>query len=92
VDIGIEISLYPLTGEAIPLIHDFIGRLQRHASLRLPGGFKMESNSMSTQVFGRFEEVLGLLQQELKATFEQLGTQGHTAAAVMKVVGPLKSV
>jgi uncharacterized protein YqgV (UPF0045/DUF77 family) len=85
-DIGVEISLYPLMGQPIACIHEFIDRLRSH------GRFRVESNSMSTQVFGRYEDVFGLLQQELHASFEQLAAQGHKAVFVMKVLGPLESV
>jgi hypothetical protein len=85
-DIGVEISLYPLVAEPIPCIHAFIDRLNAH------GRFRVESNSLSTQVFGRYEDVMGTLQEELQATFQQLQRDGHKAVFVMKVLGPLKSV
>ena len=50
-DIGIEMSLYPLTADFIPPIQDFIDRLNAH------GRFKVVTNSMSTQVFGPFDDV-----------------------------------
>lgn len=85
-DIGVEISLYPLVAEPSPCIHDLIDRLSAHGRLRV------ESNSLSTQVFGRYEDVLGVLVGELRATFEQLEGQGQKAVLVVKVMGPLKSV
>lgn len=85
-DIGVEISLYPLIAQPRPCIHELIERLNAH------GRFRIESNSMSTQVFGRYEDVLGLIQQELHTTFEQLQASGAKAVLVMKVMGPLESV
>jgi uncharacterized protein YqgV (UPF0045/DUF77 family) len=85
-DIGVEISLYPLMAEPISCIHAFIDRLKAH------GRFRVESNSMSTQVFGRYEDVMGTLQEELQATLKQLEVDGHKAVFVMKVLGPLRSV
>jgi hypothetical protein len=85
-DIGVEISLYPLMAEPIPCIHAFIDRLHAHRRLRV------ESNSLSTQVFGRYEDVMGTLEQELRATLGELEAAGHKAVFVMKVLGPLKSV
>jgi len=77
-DIGVELSLYPLTAGYIPPIKDFIERLQA-------SGLKVQTNSLSTQVFGAYEEVFGLLTRELRTTFGQL----DKAVFVMKVVGPL---
>lgn len=81
-DIGVEISLYPLTREFIPPIENFIQRL--NADKR----FKVITNSMSTQVFGRYEDVLEALVREMRPTFELDGK----AIFVMKVLGPLASV
>jgi uncharacterized protein YqgV (UPF0045/DUF77 family) len=78
-DIGVEISLYPLTAEFIPPIEDFIRRLNAD------GGLKIVTNSMSTQVFGPYELVMGRLVRELRGTFET----ASKAVFVMKVLGPL---
>jgi hypothetical protein len=78
-DIGVEISLYPLTAEFIPPIEDFIRRLNRD------GEFRIITNSMSTQVFGPYDAVMGRLVRELRATFET----SSKAVFVMKVLGPL---
>jgi hypothetical protein len=81
-DIGIEISLYPLTADYVPVIHDFIGRLS--ADTR----FKVVTNSMSTQVFGAFEPLMDALRQELRTTLVGLGERTR-AVFVMKLYGPL---
>jgi uncharacterized protein YqgV (UPF0045/DUF77 family) len=85
VDIGVEISLYPLQAEFAPVIHDFIGRL------RSEGRFRVVSNSLSTQVFGPYDEVMETLRRELRATFTGLETTSDKAVFVMKVIGPLAS-
>ena len=85
-DIGIEISLYPLQAEFVPVIHDFIGRLTAE------GRFRVVSNSMSTQIFGPYDEVLEAVRRELRATFIGLETTSGKAVFVMKVIGPLASV
>jgi uncharacterized protein YqgV (UPF0045/DUF77 family) len=77
-DIGIEISLYPLTSEFIPPIEDFIARLNRDRR------FKVHTNSMSTQIFGPYEILFEALTREMRATFERTGK----AVFVMKVLGP----
>lgn len=78
-DIGVEISLYPLADEFIPPIADFIKRLNAHA------GLKVVTNSMSTQVFGEYGKVFEVLAAECRTTFEAVGK----AVFVMKVLGPL---
>jgi len=78
-DIGVELSLYPLREGYIGPIRDFIGRLNSDARLRVV------TNSMSTQVFGDFEVVMQCLVRELRTSFEHDGT----AVFVMKVLGPL---
>ena len=78
-EIGIEISLYPLTSEYIPPIEDFINRLNRDKR------FKVLTNSMSTQIFGPYEVLFEALNREMRITFERAGK----AVFVMKVLGPL---
>jgi hypothetical protein len=78
-EIGVEISLYPLDAEFIPPIQAFIDRL--NLSERL----KVVTSSLSTQVFGSYEDVLGVLGREMRTTFEQV----DKAVFVMKVIGPL---
>jgi len=82
-EIGVEISLYPLNADYIPTIQDFIDRLNA------AGRFKVITNSMSTQVFGTYDDVFGALQREIRATFEQNEKSQHKAVFVMKVLGPL---
>lgn len=65
-----ELSLYPLAAEEFrPVIQDFIDRLNQHA------GIEVHTNTMSTQVFGEFDTVMSVLQQELKVTYQQLPSQ-----------------
>jgi len=78
-DIGVEISLYPLDADFVPPIQDFIDRLNTDRRLRVV------TNSMSTQVFGTYEDVFGALAREVRVTFER----ERKAVFVMKVLGPL---
>jgi uncharacterized protein YqgV (UPF0045/DUF77 family) len=78
-NIGVEISLYPLHDDYIPPIRGFIQRLNED------GRFKVLTNDMSTQVFGPYEDVMAALTRELRPTFESDGK----AVFVMKVLGPL---
>jgi uncharacterized protein YqgV (UPF0045/DUF77 family) len=84
-DIGIEISLYPLQADFGTVIHQFIERLNSE------GRFRVVSNSMSTQVFGPYEEVMDLLRRELHTTLTGLEGTAGKAVFVMKVFGPLAS-
>jgi uncharacterized protein YqgV (UPF0045/DUF77 family) len=83
-DIGVEISLYPLQADFAVVIHRFLDRLNAD------GRFRVESNSMSTQVFGPCDDVLDAVRRELRATFGDLETErSGKAVFVMKVFGPL---
>jgi len=80
-DIGVEISLYPLHAEFVPPIQQFIDRLNA------VNGLRVITNSMSTQVFGDYELVMGTLLRELRQTF----IDNDKAVFVMKALGPLAS-
>ena len=78
-DIGLEISLYPLQQQFRQPIHALIARLQSDGRLRVI------TNSMSTQIFGDYEEVMALLTRELRGVF----ADQQPAACVIKLFGPL---
>ena len=82
-EIGVEISLYPLAEHFVPAIHDFIARIMAE------GDLKVVSGSLSTQIFGEYERVFEVLRRELRVTFESRTAQGGKAAFVLKVLGPL---
>jgi uncharacterized protein YqgV (UPF0045/DUF77 family) len=75
--VAVELSLYPLTGEFIPPILDFIERLRKHP------GLDVVTNSMSTQVSGDYERVFDALRAEVRASL----SEPHRAVFVMKVLG-----
>ncbi len=77
-EIGVEMSLYPLNADYIPPIQNFIDRLNAN------GRFKIVTNSMSTQVFGSYDDVMGVLVREMRETF----MKNDKAVFVMKVLGP----
>ncbi len=78
-EIAVEVSLYPLNAVFIPPIEDFIARVRAHTQLRVV------TTSLSTQIVGRYEEVMSVLEREMRASFTAL----DKAVFVMKVVGPL---
>ena len=75
--VAVELSLYPLTGEFIPPIVDFIERLKARP------GIDVVTNSMSTQVSGEYDQVFDALQAEIGASL----SGPHRAVFVMKVLG-----
>jgi len=75
--VAVEMSLYPLTGEFIPPILDFIERLKAQP------GLSVVTNSMSTQVSGDYDQVFDALRSEIRASL----SERHRAVLVMKVLG-----
>lgn len=75
--VAVELSLYPLTGEFIPPILDFIERL------RAQPGLSVVTNSMSTQVSGDYDRVFDVLKAEIRGSL----AGPHRAVFVMKVLG-----
>lgn len=66
-NLSVEISKYPLKDEYIPPIKDFIERLQEHS------GIKVSSNTMSTQIFGEYDVVFDILQEEMRRSYDTYG-------------------
>jgi uncharacterized protein YqgV (UPF0045/DUF77 family) len=62
--ISVEISYYPLTSEYLKPIGDFIDRLNTYSDLTV------NTNGMSTQVFGEFDGVMGAVAAEIKKSFD----------------------
>ncbi len=74
--VAVDISLYPLTDDLIPPILDVIERLKSHA------GLYVDTNAMSTQIRGEYDDVMAALNGEIKTTFESL----PKAVFVMKIL------
>ncbi len=74
--VSVEISLYPLDNYYIPPIQDFIDRLNTYNEL------KVIENTMSTQVYGEYAEVLAIVNKEMQRTHQTT----PKAAFVMKVL------
>ena len=72
----VELSKYPLNADYEPPILDFIGRLNAHENITV------KTNATSTHVVGDYDEVMNILQKEIKASFEKYGK----AIFVMKVL------
>ncbi|MCF8366865.1 MAG: hypothetical protein K9H16_13845 [Bacteroidales bacterium] len=63
-NISIEVSYYPLNVEYIPPIKGFIQRMNNYPN------FKVQTNHMSTQIFGEYFEVMKALTEEIHKSFE----------------------
>jgi uncharacterized protein YqgV (UPF0045/DUF77 family) len=67
--LSVEISKYPLANvDYVAAIKDFIERLHQH------DGLDIQTNVMSTQVFGDYDKVMQALNIELKDSFEKYQT------------------
>lgn len=75
--VAVDISLYPLNGDYVPPIRDFIARLNAQP------GITVETNAMSTQVRGDYDVVMAALTAEMRPT---LGGPDR-AVFVLKVLG-----
>ena len=65
--VTVELSKYPLNENYEPPILDFINRLNQHQNITV------KTNATSTHVVGNYDEVMPVLQQEIKASFEKYG-------------------
>ena len=75
--VAVEMSLYPLTGDFVPPILDFIQRLKAWP------GLTVVTNSMSTQLSGDYERVFDALRAEVRPSL----AGPHRAVMVIKVLG-----
>jgi len=64
VDIAVEISMYPLSKDYLAPIQDFIDRL--HANEKLV----VQTNTMSTQVLGDYDEVWNALREAMRISLQ----------------------
>lgn len=65
--VSVEISMYPLQEEFVPIIIDFIHEIEKYDDIELV------RNRMSTQVFGDYERVMEVLRAELRNSWESHG-------------------
>lgn len=72
----IEISMYPLKENYAAPILAFIDRLKENHNI------EVRVNETSTHLFGPYDQLMDLMKNELKATFEE----EPTVVVVMKVI------
>lgn len=60
---SVEISMYPLKEDFKPSIITFIKNLRKYSFL------KVDTNGMSTQVFGEYKRVMNAINTEMENTY-----------------------
>jgi uncharacterized protein YqgV (UPF0045/DUF77 family) len=75
--ISIDISLYPLNQNYVEPILEFINKLETNKNLIV------KRNSLSTQVFGEYRDVMNCLDDEIEAVFDAI----PESVFVLKMVG-----
>ena len=63
-NISVEISYYPLNNNYLEPIKNFIKNLNTYSDI------KVQTNGMSTQVFGKYDQVMNALTIEIKKASE----------------------
>ena len=75
--ISVDISLYPLNENYVEPILTFINKLEENPNLIV------KRNSLSTQVFGEYRDVMDCLDDEIEAVFDAI----PASVFVLKMVG-----
>jgi uncharacterized protein YqgV (UPF0045/DUF77 family) len=70
--LSVELSYYPLTQDYKPPIRELIDSLQA-------SGVDVRPGSMSTQLFGDYEQVMEVLSEAMKWSFETHGKAAFVA-------------
>lgn len=80
--ISIELSLYPLDDQFLPIIQDIVERL--NADQRI----NCYTNTMSTQFFGELTDAMAVLQETISYSFATYGKQVFVAKFLNSDVEP----
>lgn len=64
-NISVELTLTPIQDNYEPAIINFIKQIRA-------SGLTVKENPLSTQVYGDYDEVMGLLNKEIKTAFEAI--------------------
>ena len=82
--LSVDISLYPLQDEYIPIIIDLIHELKKYDDI------DVVTNRMSTQLIGDYDRVIDILRDELRVSWERHGKSVLVAKLIPgDVRGPL---
>ncbi|MCM8569416.1 thiamine-binding protein [Gramella jeungdoensis] len=63
--ISVELTLSPLQDDFEPKVINFIKKLRQ-------SGLTIKETPLSTQVYGEYDEVMGVLNEEIKNAFEAI--------------------
>lgn len=80
--ISLEISLYPLDTDFLPIIQDIVQRLNSDDRI------ECLTNTMSTQIFGEYDSVMAVLNETVKHSFSSYGKQVFVAKFLNSDVSP----
>jgi uncharacterized protein YqgV (UPF0045/DUF77 family) len=75
--ISVDISLYPLTEQFVEPILAFIAKLENNSKLIV------HRNTLSTQIFGEYRDVMDAMDSEIEAVFAQM----PHSVFVLKLIG-----
>jgi len=75
--ITVELSLYPITENYLPIVKDFILQLNTYKDLEIV------TNSLSTLIVGEHSRIFEILSKETAATF----SSGKPCVFVLKILG-----
>ena len=82
--VSVEISMYPLKENYIPAIDSFLHNLHNTE------GLKVQTNVMSTQVFGEISLVFTALQKEIAKVYENLDQCPFVIKVLNKDISPME--
>ncbi|GAB1370165.1 hypothetical protein MASR1M45_02230 [Candidatus Kapaibacterium sp.] len=71
----VDISLYPLNEEFIPIIKSFIHKLEGYQNITI------RKNNISTQISGEYNLIMDIIRDEVKPIFEK-----HRSVFVIKIL------
>lgn len=63
--VAVDISLYPFQEDFVPPIKDVIARLAAAPNVRV------ETNRLSTQIWGEYDDVMDVLNREIRTSFQK---------------------
>jgi uncharacterized protein YqgV (UPF0045/DUF77 family) len=73
---SVEISMYPLNNDYLDPIQNFIDRLNEHPTI------EVRTNTLSTQLFGKLDDLMDVLKSEIALTYQKEGK----AVFVLKIL------
>jgi len=82
-EVSVDISMYPLADDYNPAIDSFIEGLNGYK-------FRVITNTMSTQLFGNYDDIWNAIVKEQKKAFEKGGRFALTFKVINRDLDPAK--